>query len=436
MNWVGAALLVGVYLAVLLRQLTARGPPVWTIFVAGGGAMLLAEVLPLEGAELAVAANAPVLLFLLSLFLFSVDLERSGALDHLAAWILGRARHVRELPVVLFVGFGLLSAVLVNDALVLLGVPLLFAIARRLGCSPRPLLLTLAFSVSVGSVMTPFGNPQNLLVSLSSGMRAPSATFLRYLVVPTLVNLGVGGWLLGRWYGPELASSEGAFSEARKLRPPLFPTGGWGRRLREHPSLWLFPGTLLAIVTFDLAAELTGGVALPSFELLLAGAILLLLIAPSRSELLRRADWTILALFAGLFVVLAGVEQAGLIPGLEALLQIPRASGTPPSAVLAIALSASAGSQLFSNVPWVALQIPVLHGLGYGAGSAVAWLTLAGAATLAGNLTLLGAASNLIVVEQSRSRGLHLGLVEFVRRGAPLAGITLGILVVALILGI
>ena len=76
--------------------------------------------------------------------------------------------------------------------------------------------------------------------------------------------------------------------------------------------------------------------------------------------------------------------------------------------------------QLVSNVPFVAIEIPLLHGLGYGAGATTMWLALAGASTLAGNINLLGAASNLILVERAESLGVRVRLTSFVRHALSL----------------
>ena len=178
-NEVAAALLVVVVGATIVRHLLGRGPGVWTNFVAGAVLTVATGALPAGPAAGALVAAAPVLIFLLALFLFAGALERGGSLDHVARWIVGRARRVENLPAVLFLGFGIVSAFLLNDALVLIGAPLVLALSRRLDADPRPLLLTLAFAVTVGSVLTPFGNPQNLLVALQSGVPTPVTVFLR-----------------------------------------------------------------------------------------------------------------------------------------------------------------------------------------------------------------------------------------------------------------
>jgi Na+/H+ antiporter NhaD/arsenite permease-like protein len=433
MNLIAAVALIGTIGAVIARQLLLRGPPVWAIFLVGALAMVAGGALSVGGAAQAISANLPVLVFLFALFVFAAALEQAGALEHLARWILGRTRTPASLPFALFVGFGLVSAVVLNDALVLVGVPLLLAVARRIRASPEPLLLTLAFAVTVGSVLTPFGNPQNLLVSLGSGLTAPVVTFLRYLALPTAVNLVVGGLYL-RWVaGPRVAAGPPATAPLPRVK--LFPRGGWTRRLVRFPALVVFPATILLIVALEVVGSFRDvTIGPPIYLLALGGAAIVLLLSPGRRPVLARVDWPILVLFAALFVVVAGALVGGVLSSFEALWPVPR-PGTV-SAVPAIVLSSLAGSQLVSNVPWVGLQIPLLRGLGYGAGTPLAWMALAGGSTLAGNATLVGAASNLIVVEQAERAGIRIGLRAFVRWGLPLTAITVAVVIGLLALGL
>lgn len=407
----------------------------WTIFVAGAFLTVASGVLTTDEAAAAIAGSLPVLVFLFALFLFAGALERAGALDHFARWVIGRAHRAVDLPAILFVGFAAISAFLVNDALVLVGVPLLFAVARRLRIDPKPLLLVLAFSVTIGSALTPFGSPQNLLVSTSSGLVNPVSVFLRYLLLPTAVNLAFGAWYLRRAFAPQMSTTEGEFEQLRSRAPPLFPRGGWGTRLRRFPVLWVFPGTMVLLIALDVAAAVAHIPSVPIWETASGGAVLLLLISPRRTQIVDRVNWTVLLLFGGLFVVVAGAVTGGVVTAAESYTPIP-GPGHSFEGLAAIVGTSVLGSQIVSNVPWVALQIPLLTGLGYGGSTPVAWVALAGASTLAGNVTLLGAASNLIVVEQADRAGTRLGLGTFVRYGLPLAAFSLLILLLTLYLGL
>lgn len=432
MTLLATALVLAVFGTVLARQLAGSGPPLYLVFLGGGLAFVALGVLSPGGAEQAIAAELPVLVFLFSLFVFAAALERSGALEHLARWVVGRAKRPEDLPFVIFVGFGLLSAFLVNDALVLLGVPILFSVARTLRSEVRPLLLTLAYAVTVGSVLTPIGNPQNLLIASASGLPTPIATFLRYLLLPTVINLLVGGLYVRHRFGRSLAPPLGAREPPHTS--PLIPSGDWLPRLHRNPVLWVFPGTILVLFTTDLTAAITGGPTVPLYAITAGGAMLTLALGGGRSRALEDVDWSILLLFVGLFVVVAGAVSGGVVGELQSTLPIPP-PGDPGTSAASAVLSSLLGAQLFSNVPWVTLEIPVLHGLGYSSGTPIAWIALAAGSTLAGNVTLLGAASNLIVVRQAEKLGVRLPLGAFVRDGLPISAFTILIVLAFLWIG-
>jgi Na+/H+ antiporter NhaD/arsenite permease-like protein len=423
-----------VFGAVIVRQLTHRGPPIWVLLVAGAFVTVAAGILPVGAAQASITASAPTLVFLFALFVFAGALDGAGALDHLARWILSRPRKPADLPFDLFVGIGIISAVMVNDALVVIGVPLLIGVASRLRTDPKPLLLILAFSVTVGSTLTPFGNPQNLLVAVASGVASPVTTFLRYLAIPTAVNLLLGGWYV-RWvYGSRLRTAE-PLAPATGPRIPLLPEHGWSQRLRSYPVLVIFPGTMVVLVTLDITSALTHGPQVPVWEVALAGVVLLLLVSPGRAQAIQRVNWSILLLFAGLFVVVAGALAGGVIASLDSVFPVP-GPGHPTAALLSVVGTSIGATQVVSNVPWVALQIPVLTGLGYGAGTPIIWMALAASSTLAGNVTLLGAASNIILVDSAEKLGVRIHLGEFIRHGVPIAAITIGVLVACLAVGL
>jgi Na+/H+ antiporter NhaD/arsenite permease-like protein len=427
MDLLAVGVLAAVFPVVILRQLTGRGPRVWLTFVVGAVATLALGVLPLSGSVAVFSEAAPVLLFLLALFVFASALERSGALDHVALWLLTRARRAEDLPALVFVGFGVASALVLNDALVIVGAPTLLVVARRLRVSPVPLLLSMAFAVSVGSAVTPFGNPQNLLVALTSGLADPVLVFLRYLLLPMAIGLAFGGWYLRRAFGAQLRSEVPPIEAVAGPRVPFLPLGGWPARVRRYPVLVLFPATLAAIAGVSVAAPLYPALSLPTWSVALGGAVGVVALSPGRTSIVRRIDLRVLLLFVGLFVVVGGAVASGVVAELVSVLAVP-GPGHGAQALAVIVGSSLAGPQLISNVPWVALQIPVLHSLGYGGSTPVPWMALAGASTLAGNVTLLGAASNLIVVEVAERQGVRIGLVEFIRYAAPLAAVTILVL--------
>lgn len=99
-----------------------------------------------------------------------------------------RTATVDQLVLAVLLSMGVLSAILMNDTLAIIGTPLVLSLAKKFNLSPRLLLLSLAVAITTGSVASPIGNPQNLLVAVNSRMQAPFITFAQYLVIPTMIT--------------------------------------------------------------------------------------------------------------------------------------------------------------------------------------------------------------------------------------------------------
>ena len=95
-----------------------------------------------------------------------------------------------------------------NDTIALLGIPLIIYISKHIGIRPVVLLISLAFGISVGSTMTPIGNPQNLLIAIQSGISLPFTTFIIHLTIPTLINLFLTYMILRIYFSKDLSTVE------------------------------------------------------------------------------------------------------------------------------------------------------------------------------------------------------------------------------------
>jgi Na+/H+ antiporter NhaD/arsenite permease-like protein len=145
---------------------------------------------------------------------------------------------------------------------------------------------------------------------------------------------------------------------------------------------------------------------------ILAGAVLLFTRRVKPAKVYLEIDWPLLVMFAGLFIVVAGLEKAVIGPdAVAAIARLDLASVSILSAVTAVL------SNLVSNVPAVLVLKPFLAGF---ADPQKAWLVVAMASTLAGNLTIVGSVANLIVVERARNAGVAVGFRDYFRVGAPL----------------
>ncbi len=396
-----ALLVLGaIVVLIAVRQVGTLRLQIWQILVGGATAMLLTgRIGPVDALR---AVDLDVMLFLLGMFVLGRALEESGLLARLAGGFFGRARSVGGLVALIVVGAGVASALLMNDTLAIVGTPVAVALARAHRVPARLTLLALAFAVTAGSVASPIGNPQNLLVALAGGGANPFVDFARYLAVPAAGALALT-WLAlrvafrGDFHGEALVHAPAPVRD-----PALARLAAWALVL------------LLALVGARVVLVAAGsGFDLRLTAIALVPAALLIALSPRRLALVRGIDWATLAFFAALFVVVGGVNHAGVTAHVVAHLG-GRVASTP-----VILATSAALSQLVSNVPLVALYLPALHAA---AGGTAARMALAAGSTLAGNLTLIGAASNVIVVDGAERRfGERIGFWEFTRVGAPLA---------------
>ena len=417
------------YGAIVLRNLKGFPLPIWAILLAGAVAMVFVGSIGVVDAYRAV--NLPVITFLFSMFTLVTALDISGALESFANALLRRAKKPEDVIYLTFFGFALGSSILMNDTLALMGTPIMISLSRRMKISPRPLLLTLAFAVTIGSVVTPMGNPQNLLIALASGISAPVIGFAYYLLLPTLLNLAATYLVLRLIFKKELTKAGVEFEKPSLLQA--------GTRVHGRGLARLSTSLLILTLTLILAVNLLEalGVRQPFgiSEVSLLGAALLLVLSGRGREILQAMDWGILLLFAGLFVLMQSLSNNGIIASVSQYLPA-LGRGDPHASLFSILVSGLLLSQVLSNVPMVALYLPIMKSLSYGPQDVYAWAALAGGSTLAGNLTILGAASNLIIIEEAERHGVKLSFIEFLKVGVLVTAVNFVILYAALYFGV
>jgi Na+/H+ antiporter NhaD/arsenite permease-like protein len=347
------------------------------------------------------AINVDVMLFLFGVFTIGQAMEDSGYLGHLAYRLFGKAHSLNTLVLLILFGMGLLSALLLNDTLAIIGTPVVLSLASKTDTQPKILLLSLAFAVTIGSVMSPIGNPQNLLIAIHGNVANPFVTFLKFLLVPTLLNLGIAYWLLKLFYrkhfhGRPLEHSVESIKDAR--------LAGLARISLIILVVLIITKIVVVLLVPDIDFKLT--------YIAMAAALPIFTFIPRRPGILKRLDWFTLVFFAFMFVLMQGVWDSGYF---QRVIESTNINLNSTGMILGVSVLLS---QLLSNVPLVALYLPVLSQAG---ASTVGMMALAAGSTIAGNLTILGAASNIIIIQNTEKRsGDTLTFLEFVRIGVPL----------------
>lgn len=373
--------------------------------LVGAAAMILLEGISQREALAAIDFRTLTLLF--GMMIVVAGLRLSGALAAVARFALHRARSGFGLLAMTVLASGVLAAFFINDVVCLALAPLLLESTRQLEVDPEPYLIGLATASNIGSAATITGNPQNMIVSGYAHLRY--GTFAMRLAPIALVGLLVDYAFIALIYRGRL----GALRQANE--PPAPPKA----------AAPLAPMIRPAIIAVGVLAGFAMG--FPTYLVALgAGAFALLTRRIPPAEVYRLIDWTLLLLFASLFVVVAGAEKTGFQNFVVNLVSVPRLKNPLILTALVAVLS-----NLVSNVPAAIVFRPIYHSMGDGIGSA---LLIAAASTLAGNLTILGSIANLIVVEAAASEGVTISFYRYFRVGLPVTIATLGIAVMILYL--
>lgn len=369
-----------------------------------GAALLGAITLVASGVLSSHAAWAAIdvatLGLLLGTMLVSAQFQLAGAYAWLARWLAARRSSPTTLLLQWMLAAGLLSALLTNDVVCLALAPVLVALCSHRRLDPVPFLLGLAAAANLGSAATLIGNPQNMLIGQS--LQLSFAAYLWQGAPPALLGLVIAWWILARSY------------RGRWERVPVVVATAevTVQRWQAAKGMLVLLALVLALLFSPLPREVLA---------LSAGGLLLLTRRHASRALLQLADWPLLVLFAGLFILNHALAQQGLTASGFAWL---RERGLDLADPVTLFATSVVGSNLVSNVPLTMLILPE-------AKHALAGPILALATTLAGNLLLVGSIANLIVVEQAMRMGIapvrRSWFGEHFRTGVPITFATLAL---------
>ena len=387
-----------VFALIAVRQIGNIKLHIWQIMLFGAITVLLtAQITPIDALK---AINIDVMLFLFGMFIVGVALEESGYLAHLSYKFFRNAKSADILVLLILFGMGIASAFLMNDTLAIVGTPVVLLLAKQHKMHSKVLLLALAFAVTIGSVMSPIGNPQNLLIAINGNIENPFITFSQFLIIPTLINLFIAYLILKIFHREHF--------HKRKLRHYKEP-------IKDKNLATISKFSLILIVVLVFAKIITVFINLQvDFKLTyiaLLAALPILALSSKRIEIFKKIDWHTLIFFASMFILMQSVWQTGFFQSIIANMSLDITS------IFMIFLISIILSQFISNVPLVALYLPLLIHAGTAAKELAA---LAAGSTIAGNLLILGAASNVIIIQNAEKKGETITFMDFAKVGIPL----------------
>lgn len=383
-----------VLLLISMRQFVKISFSIPQVMAAGALIVLLFGSISIRDAFSSVKWE--MIIFLFCMFVLSAALESSGLLEEAMNALMGKSEGKKQAVLLLIIFFALGSAFLVNDALAVIAAPMVIYLSAKMGMEPKPLLLICCFAITIGSMATPIGNPQNLLVALDFAVGEPFSAFFTYLFLPALASL-----IFLYFLSPILWKN--LFS-GKKIEMSNIPM------VRDKPLAKLCASSIFLFALLFILHLIFPNAGLPLWWIAAPPALLLLILSSRRKELFLHVEWGTLLFFISMFVLMQSVWNEGIFQ--QALAQNSKLLN--PSDPISVSFISVILSQFISNVPMVALYLPILHGA---KATIFSYMALAGASTLAGNLTILGAASNIILIEGARKRGVHISFFEFLKYG-------------------
>ena len=362
----------------------------------GASMMVAFGVLPLADAYRAIDFDSITLL--LGVMIVVANLRLSGFLRFASRAIVKHAQRPLTLLIAVVALSGVLSAFLVNDTICLAMTPLVLDLAIQTKRKPLPYLLAVAMASNVGSLATITGNPQNMIIGSVSHISY--GRFVALLSPVAAVGLLLITVMISLAYPSEFLTRE-------RLAYDLSP-------IRSDKTLMVRS----ALISIAMVAAFFAGV-VPARAAIVAGAAMLLTRRIECEKIYQEIQWTLLLMFIGLFIVVAGLEKNILTPQLIAGIgQWHLENAAALSVVTAII------SNVVSNVPAVLVLKPFLASV---RDQQKAWLIIAMASTLAGNFTLLGSVANLIVAQGAQARAVRISFWDYFKVGAPLTVITIAL---------
>ena len=376
--------------------------------LAGGVLMVVVGALTLNDAFESI--DFKVISLLLGMMTLVAGLEYTGFFTLISDLLLKRSKGGATLLMLIMAASAILSAIALNDAVVLMFTPIVIRCCHKVRMNPIPYLVGMMMSANIGSIATAVGNPQNAYIVSFEGVSFTE--FSLYSIPIAVACLFVTYLILFFLFKNKMQQSKETVLEDEQSIPI--------DRMRLSAMI------VILCLTF-IGFTLTGIFDFELYQVALFSGIfsLAVIMTSSAKDIVwtaKRIDWHILLFFIGLFILIGGASNSGLIADMTSYVPGFRDGETPD----ALSLSAFSVilSNLVSNVPAVMLIERMMT-----SPDLMLSIVLAASSTLAGNTTLLGSAANIIVAERSEKYGIRIDFFRFM-----IAGIIVTIATVAIML--
>jgi len=375
-----------------------------TISALLGGVAMILFVVPQEKAFHSIDWN--VIFLLAGMMVIANVLKETGLFQWIAlqAVRLGKGDPFRVL-IILSLITAITSALLDNVTIVVLIAPVTLFVAATLRVSPVPFLIAEILASNIGGMATLVGDPPNILIGSATGL--DFVTFASNMgPISAIIMVGFIG-LARPLFKKDLAVLDQSSVDIAELNASALITDP----VLLRKSLIVMSGVIIGFL-------LHGALHLEPATIALAGATLLMLWSKTDPHYaLRDIEWTTLFFFFGLFIMVEALVEVGLIEIVaDAALRLT-GGNLQLTSILLIWFSAIA-SGIVDNIPYTATMIPIVENLSQVMSANPLWWSLALGACLGGNLTLVGAAANVVVVSLAEKSGNPISFKHFFRYGS------------------
>lgn len=416
---ISAGLLVLAYIFIAMEKI-----PKVTIALLGAGVTiflgLVSQIKAIDGAlnphYFINFVDFNVIFLLVSMMIIVSITTRSGVFNYIANELL---KHTKGHPIAILIALGIFTAVtsafLDNVTTVILIMPITFFIARQLEIDPLPYLLTEIFASNIGGTATLIGDPPNIIIG--SAAHFSFMDFVYNLTLPIALIMVLVLAVLAFIFKKKLHADPDKMQEVANIDNSKTITDK-ALMIRSVSVLAL---VILGFVTHDITHIETCVAAM------LGASFLLVFEKPT--DILRDVEWNTIFFFIGLFIIIGGVEASGGIKLLaEWILRVTQ--GSQEAASMLILWASGLISGVIDNIPYTATMSPMLVEIQKAMGAEYTfplWWCLSLGACLGGNLTMIGAAANVIVSESAAKEGHPITFMRFMKYGVLVVLISLAV---------
>ena len=402
------------YILIILEKF-----PISVLAMLGAVVMVMTGVLGAEEAFKAIDLN--VIFLLVGMMIMVSILAETGLFE----WIAIKATQlVKGEPIPLLVLLMLVTAVfsafLDNVTTILLIVPVTIVMLENLKLDTKPFIIGEILASNIGGTATLIGDPPNILIGSEAGFSFND--FIINLGPVIIVNLIITIFLLYFFYCRKMKVPRELKAHIMELNPD--------RALKDKKLMYHSLIILLLVIVGFVSHEITH---IEPSIIALGGAMALILVSKKEpEEIFEKVEWPTLFFFMGLFIMVEGLVEVGVIQMLaEATLSLTK--GDFQKTALFIGVLSSSVSPIIDNIPYTTTMLPLIKNLENAFSNVDAlWWSLALGACLGGNATLIGASANVVAANISRKNGKVISFIEYLKYGLPLTFVTIVIAMIYL----